>query len=351
MKKASFILFFVFTIGFAGLLADEFNDSASNVKPSPEQMRYWNELAQQFVDFDDSLMDLLMEDCPARLKNLVALDKELFKKHFPQLTLLVGPSGVGKSTLARAIAVEQCIKFVFVKCSLLGNEYKNSGVQNINRIFSSVLASKFPHMIILDELNILTDKLANQNDIDRDMVVALWQMLDKFKDTPHKIIATSNVVDKLPAPLKDRFAHATFHIPLPSNSVRYKIVEHYIDSFYYPYEKGIVPFIVKNTEALSPRMLQSLVNTIIECAVVRCIDLGQVTINMHDAQQALKEIKNSAKLIGHEAQKGYREMLKEYLTPNLPYVFNVLGLAMSAYGMYRQEIYYERQLALQWIRG
>ena len=243
------------------------------------------------------------------------------------------------------------MKGIYICCSLLADEYKNSGAQNLRRIFEPLINYPlFPHIIILDEINILTDKLANANDTDRDMAVALWQIIDELKGTPHKLIATANTVDKLPAPLKDRFARATFEIPLPSLDTRKAIIKYWLKdiNYYHEDESTVINFIANHTHSFSARMLKSIIEIANEYAAIRSTQFDECTdtILIEDARRALIEMKKSAKLIGLESEKSYQEIMKKNIPTVLPYVFSVLGLVFSAYGLYQQAVYQEKQLAI-----
>jgi AAA+ superfamily predicted ATPase len=214
---------------------NKFVDQINNANKNIQKQKY-----------NPQLFEMIRNDLPTELDMYLSLSPANFHKRFPRRSLLLGKPGVGKSTLPSLIASKYEYELQFIDCSLLATEYKNSGCQNLAKLFIPLIDDNKRKIVVLDEFNVITDKESNSNDGDRDMPKALWSLLDKLIDTPHKIIATANAVKKLPAPIVSRFGNAAFDIPLPSLKTRRKIVEYYLEKNNYQIPNQYVQFIAKN---------------------------------------------------------------------------------------------------------
>lgn len=65
--------------------------------------------------FDEAFIDLLIQEAPGCLKNYLKLSPDAFSECFPYASLFIGRPGVGKSTLAQAIAVKYGFNLEFIR--------------------------------------------------------------------------------------------------------------------------------------------------------------------------------------------------------------------------------------------
>jgi SpoVK/Ycf46/Vps4 family AAA+-type ATPase len=290
---------------------------------------------------ESNLLHLIFENCPRQLKKIISLSKEDFDRYCPRTIILVGKPGVGKSTLALAIAQKFERSCRFICCSMLANEFKNSGCQNLLREIDQTLKNDPASVIILDEINVFTDKYQNAYDTDRDMAPALWQMMDSMKSYyPNAIIiATANNIDKLPDPLKDRFLHAIFELTPPSIDMRKKILRHHFNSRFALINNEALDYLASNTTHLSARILQSLVETTLLAAAYRTRNYywhdNMPLISLKDAQEALGQIKNSMSICQYKPNDWTKDAKESFIKWS-PYVMPVVGLLFSIYAFYKQ---------------
>lgn len=346
MQKIFWIVLFVICLQSAGQVPDiNHSEIIQNMYRAACEV----EIEQQQTAFDPWLMDLLVQDCPDELKILLTLSPAEFKEYCPQAVLFVGPPGVGKSTLARYIGMKFGFMTIMVNCSLIANEYKNSGCQNLARIIEPLLHTDIPHLIILDEITVLVQKNANPLDNDSDMVVALWTLFDQLKQTPHKVIATANTIEKLPTPLKDRFINGIFRIPFPSLSTRQAMVNYYLQKTHLYYTNDVVRYVAQQVKRYSCRMIESLIDAMKLCALLRASKakktntIQRIAISKQDGYQALKQLRQKMNWAQYEPNS-YYQMLKDKAPVILPYIFQTAQMALSIIGLY---VSYQ-QLRLAW---
>lgn len=201
-------------------------------KQKPASMHY----AQKDLISDDLVAELL-NDAPDRIEiilNRLQLADQIddYQAQQALLTdkiLLIGPPGVGKSVLAKAIAQKIDRPFVYLHSSLIANEYQNSGSQNLRRIIEDITQNNESCVIIFDEIHCLFDTKKNKNTNDN-VSAALWQLLDACSANKNILfIGTSNDLKNMPAPLKSRFNdNFIVEISLPKEQLRERVLNFYL---------------------------------------------------------------------------------------------------------------------------
>lgn len=129
--------------------------------------------------------------------------------------LFYGKPGVGKSSLAQAIASHLGIPAWLINCPGLVTKMVNAGGEHSVKIFQGFAALQKPIVLIFDEINQLTNIHEHDPEESRKMQAAatFWGEFDKQFPNPNMIfIATANDLDKMPEQLRSRFLGSDFEI-------------------------------------------------------------------------------------------------------------------------------------------
>lgn len=167
------------------------------------------------ASFDDpnyfapgSLDDTIKEKVAIiRLKRQNPNDKTL---SIPKLMLMAGPSQIGKSTSAEAIAKElNAIKLFTINAARLEGQFVGSTASNIDKLFENAkneASEANPSVILLDEIDgLVFDEGKGEN-------VKAWSTISTFMSDIEQgriknvfLIATTNKFNRLPQQLTNRF--------------------------------------------------------------------------------------------------------------------------------------------------
>lgn len=260
------------------------------------------------------------ERLPLRLENAVSLSApktikdyikvytqaEAFRHILPQIMVLHGPNGTGKSTIPYMIARQTERKIVFIRSGFLGTSFKNSEIMALKDVTSTLEKEKCPCVVVFDEADTLTKKKNPEDDNEKDnsrLSTAIGGMLDKF-ETNNDILfvwTTNNIKDCIRKKIGDRTTYredAIIKMSSPNIEARKKIIEYNIEELQKEVEtesdysshrkkkkikrkvkKG--RFILKKeernlaankTEAFSIRMLNGMIKFAVRKAVLRNIE-------------------------------------------------------------------------------
>ncbi|MDR3550118.1 MAG: ATP-binding protein, partial [Candidatus Babeliales bacterium] len=223
----------------------------------------------RFSIMSDELAHEVLKNCPQEIEDIIyKIKHDMFDKYEKNI-ILSGFAGLGKSAVAEAVAKKSSTKGREIKCFLIDAEiittsYLNSGVQNLEKIFELAAASQ-PCVVVLDELEALTNKHVNKNSEDNNVVIALWKRLDKYSKDKIVVIGTMNSTKNLPVQVSSR---ATIvKMSLPNKEKRHEIINFYMNSE--ASSKGIsfaqdvtAWSLAEITDSFSPRELERLVTQV-----------------------------------------------------------------------------------------
>jgi SpoVK/Ycf46/Vps4 family AAA+-type ATPase len=173
---------------------------------------------------DDAILD--------RLKLVCALLRDAEKWHargvsIPRSLLLAGPSGVGKTQVARTLANESGLTFLAATTADVKANYLGQSGNRVKLLFDRARSSA-PAILFLDELDVIAPDraAAGGNDQLTDEIVGqLLQEMDGIsaRDNHVFLVAASNHLERIDAAVRSRFQERLV-IPLPDRDARIRLL-------------------------------------------------------------------------------------------------------------------------------
>ncbi|ECK7057756.1 ATP-dependent metallopeptidase FtsH/Yme1/Tma family protein, partial [Campylobacter lari] len=184
------------------------------------------------VKFDDVAG---VEEAKVELLEIVDFLKNPTKyKNFgvkmPKGVLLVGPPGVGKTLIAKAVAGEAGVPFFYQSGASFVEIYVGMGAKRVRELFLKA-KSQAPSIIFIDEIDAIGKSRGDFSNVERDSTLnQLLTQMDGFEDNSGVIvIAATNKIDLMDSALlrSGRFDRRIF-ISLPDFNDRVKILKNYM---------------------------------------------------------------------------------------------------------------------------
>jgi len=293
------------------------------------QIPFANQPSEKFSNYyqkpmrnlDIELMDEVLENASDDIKNIIETINDLHKTESIRL-LLVGGPGVGKTTLAQAIAMQTNRPCFIIRAPSLANQYQFSGEQNLIAAISPLFEINEPCVVIIDEIDALKQYKGDKTNQDASPANTLCNLLDDAEDYPNIVfIATTNKLKQLPEDLKSRFG-SIITLPLPDECARERIIRYHLEQFkktgiHVEIDDKTIKSLAAKTKGFSARDLKAMV---IKCKTfMRSVGVG-MSVTHKQVWQAYKDEKL---LIGSSWR--IKERLKE-LTDNH-------GVALSTFAL------------------
>jgi SpoVK/Ycf46/Vps4 family AAA+-type ATPase len=223
------------------------------------------------VDSKAGWETLVLDDATLeRLKLVCALlgDAEKWQAQgvsIPRSLLLTGPSGVGKTQVARTLANESGLTFISATTADVKANYLGQSGNRVKLLFERARSSA-PAILFLDELDVIAPDraAAGGNDQLTDEIVGqLLQEMDGISahDNHVFLVAASNHLERIDAAVRSRFQEKLV-IPLPDRNARIRLLANLLTGkkISFPFNDGAILLADQTKDqALSGRDLQSWV--------------------------------------------------------------------------------------------
>lgn len=207
----------------------------------------------------------------------------------PRGVLLAGPPGTGKTLIAKAIAGEAGVPFLYAAGSQFDEMYVGVGAKRVRQLFEEARENS-PCIIFLDEVDAVGGKRGNSpydTSSSRMTINQLLQEMDGFKTDENVIvIGATNLKSVLdPALMRPGRFDITIDVPMPDKDGRQDILEHYFGKVKHD-ETVNVERIASITQGMSGAQLSNIVNQ----AAIKAVREGHKFIDLSHLEFAFDKI-------------------------------------------------------------
>jgi ATP-dependent metalloprotease FtsH len=182
-----------------------------------------------------------------------------FDIRLPKGVLLIGPPGVGKTLIAKAVAGEADVPFFYQSAASFVQIYVGMGAKRVSELFARAKEMS-PSIIFIDEIDAVGKSRGGQNNEERESTLnQLLTEMDGFEESSGvMVIAATNKIEVLDEALlrAGRFDRRV-HIPLPDLSERMSTINLYLKSKEHTID---VAHIAKMTIGFNSAALATLIN-------------------------------------------------------------------------------------------
>jgi len=322
-------IFFMAEVLLLGLvIRSMFSKSPMNMMGT----KYKAKITESKVTFDDVAG---IDNAKHDLYELVGFFKEpeKYKKmgaKIPKGVLLIGPSGVGKTLLARAVAGESGVPFFSCSASEFVELFVGMGASRIRELFKSA-SNSAPCIIFIDELDAIGKKrsasLIGNEERDQTLNQLLTEMDGFDNDRGIIILGATNRPDILDEALlrPGRFDRKVY-VELPDIKGRASILR--VHSKDKPLDKDVnIDKIAKITAGFSGADLQNLLNE----AAIQSVRADKNNIDAVSIEKALEKI-----TIGEEKRSVLLTEQKRLITAYHEAGHAVLAVLVNDYDVVRK---------------
>lgn len=259
-------------------------------------------------EFNPSKSDITLKDIAGfkevkdELYEIIDFLKNPKKYHdmgatIPHGVLFEGPPGTGKTLLARAVAGEAGVKFLYVSGSEFVDKYVGVGADRVRKLFSKARDNKEPCIIFIDEIDAIGGSRTSSgtNKEGEHTLNQLLVEMDGFtKDNNYIVIAATNRKDILDSALlrPGRFDRQIY-VGLPNLDERVEVLALHAKNK--KVQNLDFKEIAKKTQGFSNAQLASLLNE----AALLAVRLNQSYINDSLIDEAIDRVMMGPSKQGH----------------------------------------------------
>lgn len=311
-----YILFFVLFLGlgslalrywqkYSGVTITRSGISKGTSTAMPSDISSKIESTKSDVSFDDiggiSDVKIELEEIIDFMKNPKRYKS--FGARMPRGVLLVGPPGVGKTMIAKAVAHAAEVPFYYQSGASFVQIYVGMGAKRVHELFAAAKKNA-PSIIFIDEIDAVGKKREGQRNDEREATLnQLLTEMDGFEGSSGVIVvAATNKIDVLDSALlrAGRFDRRIF-VELPTKRERESILKKYLSQV--PHELD-VKVVANMTVGFNGASLAALVN---EAALLslRQNDFQVTLEHFHQVKDKVMFGKKKLQML-NDKQKEYR---------------------------------------------
>ncbi len=254
----------------------EIDDFSSKIKPIISDLRFKD--VAGIEDVKEELQEII-----EFLKNPKKFID--FGVRMPRGVLLIGPPGVGKTMIAKAVAGEANVPFFYQSGSAFVQIYVGMGAKRVRELFAKA-KQMAPSIIFIDEIDAVGKARGGLRNDEREATLnQLLTEMDGFEDSSGVIvIAATNKIDMLDEALlrPGRFDRRIF-VSLPNAKERAEILKVYLKKI--PHFVDIEK-LSKMTVGFSGAALASLVNE----AALHALRKGKKIVELSDFEEVRDKV-------------------------------------------------------------
>lgn len=253
---------------------------------------------------DDTILDIkFAKDIKERLDNVKGIDE--VKEEIEQLiwmikdpekyynagaklhkgVLLCGKPGTGKTLIARAIAGDAGVNFIFLTGSDFDEMFVGLGASRIRKLFKKARENT-PCIIFIDEIDSLmsSSRRSTEHSSSRGTLNQFLAEMDGFDKLDHIFVigATNHEKELDPAAVRPGRFDKKIHINVPDEDGRIDIINFYLEKIKLPKENLDPKYLAKLTPGFTGAEVENLVNL----SIIHAINKDKNKVDMEDFYEA-----------------------------------------------------------------